>query len=97
MTTNLVIFGYFQLLDILTTVVFLLNGVQEANPLVKFVLETAPNPIVGLLAIKLAALGLAYYCWRLGRRSLLLRINILFAILVSWNLFALIARAVDLA
>jgi hypothetical protein len=30
-------------------------------------------------------------------RSLLLRINILFAILVSWNLFALIARVVDMA
>ena len=50
-----------------------------------------------ILIIKLAALGLAYYCWRMGRRSLLLRINILFAILVSWNLFALIARVVDMA
>jgi len=97
LNTSLLIFGYFQFLDILTTVVFLLSGVREANPVVKFALETAPNPIVGLLAIKLAALGLAYYCWRLGRRSLLLRINILFAILVSWNLFALIARVVDMA
>jgi len=93
----LLIFGYFQFLDILTTVVFLLSGVQEANPVVKFALETAPNPILGLVFIKLAALGLAYYCWRMGRRSLLLRINILFAILVSWNLFALIARVVDMA
>jgi len=93
----LLIFGYFQFLDILTTVVFLLSGVQEANPVVKFALETAPNPILGLVIIKLAALGLAYYCWRMGRRSLLLRINILFAILVSWNLFALIARVVDMA
>ncbi len=96
MTTNLVIFGYFQLLDMLTTVVFLLHGVQEANPLVKFALRTAPNPLAGLFAIKLIALGMAFYCWRLGRRSLLLRINILFAILVSWNLFALIARSVAL-
>ncbi len=97
MNTSLLIFGYFQFLDILTTVVFLLSGVQEANPVVKFALETAPNPILGLVIIKLAALGLAYYCWRMGRRSLLLRINILFAILVSWNLFALIARVVDMA
>ena len=97
MTTSLVMFGYFQLLDILTTVIFLLNGVQEANPLVKFALRTAPNPLLGLLMIKLAALGMAFYCWRLGRRSLLLRINILFAILVSWNLFALIVHAADLA
>ena len=97
MTTNLVIFGYFQLLDMLTTVVFLLHGVQEANPLVKFALRSAPNPLVGLFLIKVVALGLAFYCWRLGRRNLLLRINILFAILVSWNLFALIARAAGLA
>ena len=97
MNTSLLIFGYFQFLYILTTVVFLLSGVQEANPVVKFALETAPNPILGLVIIKLAALGLAYYCWRMGRRSLLLRINILFAILVSWNLFALIARVVDMA
>jgi len=97
LNTSLLIFGYFQFLDILTTVVFLLSGVQEANPVVKFALETAPNPILGLVIIKLAALGLAYYCWRMGRRSLLLRINILFAILVSWNLFALIARVVDMA
>jgi len=33
----------------------------------------------------------------MGRRRLLLRINILFAILVSWYLFALIARVVDMA
>ena len=96
MTTNLVIFGYFQLLDMLTTVVFLLHGVQEANPLVKFALRTAPNPLMGLFVIKLVALGMAFYCWRLGRQSLLLRINILFAILVSWNLFALIARSIAL-
>jgi hypothetical protein len=97
LTTSLLIFGYFQLLDILTTIVFLLTGVQEGNPIVKLALESAPNPIAGLLIIKLVALGLAYYCWKKGRRSLLLRINSLFAILVSWNLFALIARVVDLA
>jgi len=97
LTTNLVIFGYFQLLDMLTTVVFLLHGVQEANPVVKFALRSAPNPLLGLFLIKAVALCMAFYCWRLGRRSLLLRINILFAILVSWNLFALIARAVALA
>jgi len=97
LTTNLVIFGYFQLLDMLTTVVFLLHGVQEANPVVKFALRSAPNPLLGLFLIKAVALCMAFYCWRLGRLSLLLRINILFAILVSWNLFALIARAVALA
>ena len=94
MTTSLLIFSYFQLLDLLTTVVFILNGVQEANPVVKFALRTAPTPLIGLLLIKVAAVALAVYCWRLGRKSLLLRINVLFAVLVSWNLIALIVRAI---
>jgi Domain of unknown function (DUF5658) len=94
LATSLVIFSYFQFLDLLTTVVFILNGVQEANPVVKFALRAAPTPLIGLLLIKVAAVALAFYCWRLGRTSLLLRINVLFAVLVSWNLIALIVRAI---
>ena len=93
MTTSLVIFSYFQLLDLLTTLLFLLYGVQEANPLVNFAMRAAPTPLLGLVLVKVAALALGFYCWRLGRRSLLLRINVLFGILVSWNLVALILRA----
>ena len=96
MTTSLVIFSYFQFLDLLTTVIFLLHGVQEANPLVRFALRTAPSPLLGLLLVKMAALALGVYCWRMGRRSLLLRMNVLFAILVSWNLLALLVRMVDI-
>ena len=94
MTTSLLIFSYFQLLDLLTTVIFLIHGVQEANPLVKLALKMAPNPLIGLVLVKIAALGLGVYCWRLGRRSLLLRINALFAILVSWNLLALLVGSI---
>jgi hypothetical protein len=97
LTTSLVVFGYFQLLDLLTTVIFLLQGVQEANPIVKFALRVAPHPLLGLVFVKVAAIALAAYCWRLGRRSLLWRINILFALLVSWNLLALLARVVSLS
>ena len=95
MTTSLVIFSYFQFLDLLTTVIFLLHGVQEANPVVRFALRTAPSPLLGLLLVKIAALALGVYCWRMGRGSLLFRVNVLFAILVTWNLLALLARAVD--
>ena len=97
MTTSLVIFSYFQFLDLLTTVIFLMHGVQEANPLVKFALRAAPTPLLGLVLVKVAALALGLYCWRLGRRSLLLRMNVLFAILVFWNLLALLARVADLS
>ena len=85
-------YSYLQMLDFMTTLAFLLNGVGEANPVVRFALQYSPNPVGGLLAVKLVALALGVYCWRAGRQRLLGRINILFALLVAWNLFALIAN-----
>jgi hypothetical protein len=86
-------FSYLQVLDFLTTVAFLLHGVQEANPLVRLALFSMPNPIGALLTVKVLALGLGLFCWRMGRDRLLMRINIMFAILVAWNLVALIATS----
>jgi hypothetical protein len=83
-------FSYLQILDFLTTVAFLLNGVREGNPLVRLALGAGTNPLVSLLAVKLLAIVLGFYCWYRGRRQLLFRINILFALLVAWNLVALI-------
>ncbi len=94
MTTSIVLFTYLQLLDILTTLVFLLHGVKEANPLVKYALTAAPTPLIGLLLIKAIALALGVYCSLKGRQKLLLRMNVFFAALVSWNLVALIAQPV---
>lgn len=86
-------FSYLQALDFLTTVAFLLNGVREGNPLVRLALSAGANPLASLLAVKLLAIILGLYCWYRGRRQLLLRINILFALLVAWNLVALILRS----
>jgi len=94
MVTSLVLFAYLQLLDLLTTVVFILHGVKEANPLVNFALTTAPTPIVGLLLVKGAALALGGICCLRGRQKLLVRMNVFFAVLISWNLVAMIARAI---
>src|SRR5437588_9908593 len=91
---SLLLFTYFQLLDLLTTVGFILHGVKEANPVVKFALAVAPTPILGLALVKLAALAMGIYCWKLGRQKLLGRMNVMFAILISWNLYALIAASV---
>ena len=88
-------YSYLQILDFLTTVAFLVNGVKEGNPLVRFALTVGANPIAGLIFIKLLAVILGIYCWRMGRRQLLARINILFAVLIAWNLIALIIRTVD--
>ena len=82
------------MLDLMTTIAFLVNGIQEANPLVRLVLSRAPNPVSGLLLIKVLAVVLAVYCWRVGRTRLLSRMNVLFAIVVVWNLIALIVGSV---
>lgn len=87
-------YSYLQVLDFLSTIAFLLNGVREGNPLVRLALQSGSNPIAGLLAVKFLAVLLGIYCWRLGKRQLLSRINLLFAVLIAWNLVALIISSV---
>ena len=77
----------------MTTVAFMLHGVQEGNPVVRMALHVAPSPLGGLLAVKIAAVGLGVYCWRAGRDKLLWKINILFAVVVAWNIAAMIVAA----
>lgn len=86
-------YSYLQVLDLLTTVAFLLHGVQEANPVVRMVLERAPSPIGGLVAVKIFAVLLGIYCWRAKRRGLLVTVNVFFAAVVAWNLVALIVAS----
>ena len=80
----------------MTTVAFLMHGIREGNPLVRAALQYAPHPLGGLLAVKVAAIGLGIYCWKGGRERLLNRMNILFAILVAWNMVALIVGSLNL-
>jgi hypothetical protein len=89
-------YSYLQILDFMTTVAFLLHGIHEGNPLVRAALQYAPNPLGGLLAIKVLAVGLGIYCWKRGRERLLFKINVLFAALVAWNMVALILGSVKL-
>lgn len=93
MSVALLQFSYLQVLDFLTTVAFVLVGVQEANPLVRMAFRLAPHPVSGLVMVKLLAFGLGYYCWRRGNQHLLQRMNLFFAALVVWNLCALIVTA----
>jgi hypothetical protein len=90
---SLMQFSYLQILDFLSTVAFLVNGIKEANPFVRFFLRFGPNPIGGLIVVKLLAILLGVYCWRMGRQRLLGRINIVFAMVIAWNLVALIVGA----
>ena len=90
-------YSYLQVLDFLTTVAFMLNGVQEGNPLVRLALTVGPSPLGGLLIVKAVALLMGLYCWRIGRERLLFRMNILFAVLVAWNLIALILGSIHVS
>ena len=86
-------YSYLQILDLLSTLAFTLHGVREGNPLVRLMMRFTDNPVSGLVLVKLIAVGLGIYCWKLGRERLLIRINILFALVVTWNLAALILAA----
>jgi len=86
-------YSYLQVLDLLTTLAFMLHGVREGNPLVRMMMHMTTNPLGGLVAVKLIAVALGLYCWKVGRRRLLSRINIAFALVVAWNLGALILAA----
>jgi hypothetical protein len=88
--TLLIQFLYLQVLDVLTTMAFLLNGAREANPLVRMGLEMGHSPWVTLVAVKIVALALAVYCVRKSRLRLLQRVNVCFAVLVTWNLIVVI-------
>ncbi len=84
-------FSYLQLLDFLTTLAFLLHGVREGNPIVRFAIDATGSPLGGLLLIKLIAVMLGLACWRMGRARVLFRMNLLFALVVAWNIVAIIA------
>ena len=86
-------YSYLQILDLLTTVAFLVNGVKEANPIVRGIMHFTSSPVTGLLLVKVIAILIGVYCWRIRKYDLLLRINVLFASLVAWNLMALIVAS----
>ena len=87
-------YSYLQVLDFLTTIAFLVNGVKEGNPLVRLALNMGHNPIGSLIGVKVLAVVLGIYCWRMGRERLLSRINAMFALVIAWNLIALIIGTV---
>lgn len=94
MPSALIHYSYLQLLDLLTTIAFLVQGVQEGNPIVRLALEHTPSPLAGLLMVKIAAVMLGVYCWRSDKTRLLGKVNVMFALLIAWNLVALILGSV---
>lgn len=91
--SRLAAFAYLQILDVLTTLAFLVQGVEEGNPLVRFAIHQTSSPLLGLIAVKAAAVLLGAYCWTSNRHALLGRINIFFGAIVAWNLVAMIVAS----
>ncbi|HEY2017831.1 MAG TPA: DUF5658 family protein [Bryobacteraceae bacterium] len=89
----LLTFIVLQVMDVLTTMVFLNLGVTEANPLIRFSLTQSGGHLGGttlaLVGPKLFAVALAILAWRSGRKRLLLKMDILFAVCVAWNLIVI--------
>jgi len=85
------LFIYLQLLDLLTTFLFLMHGVREANPLVRASLQLAGGTLSGLILVKVLAIGVAAFA-AVRRYGRALRVaNLLFCCVIVWNLLALIA------
>ncbi|MDZ4800270.1 MAG: DUF5658 family protein [Bryobacteraceae bacterium] len=87
------IYFYLQVLDLMTTTVFLANGIEEANPMLRFFMQFGPSPILGLAFGKALGVLLGVFCWKQERLTLLARANVFFGLLVMWNLFAMLLRA----
>lgn len=83
-------FAYLQALDLLSTIAFLLHGVGEANPFVRWSMSLTPHPIGGLFAVKLLAIGMAIFCVKTNRAKLLSRMTMFYAALITWNLICLV-------
>ncbi len=79
---------YLQLLDLLTTVLAILNGGAEANPLISWSIHL--HGVYGLVAAKAVVAVLALYCAWSGRQRLLQRVTWLYAVIVVWNVLVAI-------
>jgi hypothetical protein len=78
-----------QVLDLVTTLLFLAHGVEEANPFVKWSMAASHGNLGGLLAVKFLACILALTAVQSGRTFVVVRMNRFFSFLVIWNLLAL--------
>ncbi len=76
---------------------FLVQGVGEANPVVRWAIAIAPNAVTGLVIVKLFAIGFALICVYRSRMRLLRGVNYFFAALVVYNMLVIIISSPTLA
>jgi len=73
-------------MDILTTLLCLHHGVQEANPLIRAALANSADPRMALGIPKVLAIALATVVWYSRRKRLLRKVNVVYLVFVAWNL-----------
>ena len=87
------VFLALQCLDVLTTLIFLSKGVREGNPLYSLALPYVHAQWIGLIAVKLLAMFIGYWCYRTGKIGTLRLANIGYSAIVVWNLLTIAAAA----
>ncbi len=81
-------FIYLQVLDFLTTILFLKLGLGEASWIVSALIRW--SPLLGILAAKLGTITLALIAVRLQKERLMRWANFGYSGVIVWNLFCMI-------
>ena len=88
-TPSLMVFVALQLLDVLTTIIGLRMGAEEASLFVGRLLHYGPMP--GLLMSKLLAALLVAAALKFRKPRVVVFLNYWFTVVVSWNLLMIIS------
>jgi hypothetical protein len=88
----LALFVYLQVLDFLTTILFLKMGLRETGLIARLLVHW--NPLVGVMLVKVAAVLVAVIAVRYNKARVMRLANVGYCGVVTWNLVCMImARA----
>jgi hypothetical protein len=89
---SLTVFVALQTLDVLTTLIGLQVGAQEASVFVGRLMNV--GPVAGLLLSKILGVALVAVALKFRRTRVIVFLNYWFAAVVSWNLIMIVALLV---
>ena len=87
-TPSLTVFVALQVLDVLTTLIGLNVGAQEASIFIGRLMNA--GPIAGLLISKILGVALVATALKFRRNRVIVFLNYWFAAVVGWNLFLIL-------
>jgi multisubunit Na+/H+ antiporter MnhG subunit len=93
---GMAMFYFLQVADGLTTLIFLMLGISEGNPVVHFAMAQT-NPVVGLVIAKTICIGAGILCSMSGRTWAIRKLNLIFTAVVLWNIASIGAHALSQA